>query len=275
MSKIIKINDFNSPELDCYVRMTGAQLRNRLNPDNGIFIAESPTVIEVAIQGGCEPISFLTDERLLRDKVISLSEQFPDVPFYVADRDTLKELTGFELTRGMLAAMRRPKLLGVEELLKEARTVAILEEIADSTNVGAIFRSAAALGIDAVLVSPTCCDPLSRRAVRVSMGTVFSVPWTRIGETHSDWQERGIPMLKNMGFKLVALALRKDTVDIDSPELMSEEKLALVLGTEGTGLDDKTIDKCDYTVKIPMSNGVDALNVACAASVACWQIGRR
>lgn len=276
MANIIKINDYNAPELDVYVRLTGAQLRNKLEPEKGIFIAESPTVIEVAMNAGCEPISILTDERLLggvaMEKVIA---KCGDIPIYTAERDILTKMTGFELTRGALCAMKRPKLQNFEELVRDARRIAVLESVTDSTNIGALFRSAAALGIDAVLVTPTCCDPLCRRAVRVSMGTVFQVPFSTIGERASDWPHPGIDKLKELGFKTVAMALSDNSVSIDDDGLLSEEKLAIILGTEGDGLSKTTIADCDYTAKIPMSHGVDSLNVAAAGAVAFWQLTRR
>ena len=272
MANIIHINDFSDPALDVYVRLTGAQLRNKLEPEKGIFIAESPTVIEVAMQGGCEPVSLLTEERLINGAVAGIIEKCGDIPIYTADRDLLTKMTGFELTRGALCAMRRPALPSVEKLLKDARRVAVLEEVADSTNIGAIFRSAAALGIDAVLVTPTCCDPLCRRAVRVSMGTVFLVPWTKIGDEASDWPKVGLKKLNSLGFKTVAMALTDRSVSIDDPTLKSEEKLAIVLGTEGNGLSKATIENCDYTVRIPMKHGVDSLNVAAAGAVAFWEL---
>ena len=273
MPKIIHITDFSDPALDVYVRLTGAQLRNRLEPDKGIFIAESPTVIEVAMQGGCEPISILTDERLLSsgggEKII---EKCGDIPVYTASRDLLTEMTGFELTRGALCAMKRPALPSVEEVTSGARRVAVLEGVTDSTNIGALFRSAAALGIDAVLVTPTCCDPLCRRAVRVSMGTIFLVPWTQIGESKADWPENGLKKLNDLGFKTVAMALTDNSVSIDDPALKAEEKLAIILGTEGDGLSKTTIANTDYTVKIPMKHGVDSLNVAAAGALAFWEL---
>ena len=272
MPNIIHISDFSDPALDVYVRLTGAQLRNKLEPEKGIFIAESPTVIEVAMQGGCQPISLLTEERLINGAVASIIEKCGDIPIYTADRELLTKMTGFELTRGALCAMRRPTLPAVEELIKNARRVAVLEEVTDSTNIGAIFRSAAALGIDAVLVTPTCCDPLCRRAVRVSMGTVFLVPWTKIGEEAADWPSKGFDLLHSLGFKTVAMALTDKTISIDDPILKSEDKLAIILGTEGTGLMKETIDGCDYTVKIPMKHGVDSLNVAAAGAVAFWEL---
>lgn len=272
---VTKIDSLNSPELDVYVRLTGAELRAKKENGQGIFIAESPTVIEVAIQGGCEPISVLTDERLVKSgDVERLLLKHPDIPVYTASRDTLTELTGFELTRGALCAMRRPNPKSLEEVLCTARRIAVLEAVCDSTNIGALFRSAAALGIDAVLVTPTSCDPLSRRAVRVSMGTVFLVPWARIGESAADWP-RDIDKLHSLGFKCAAMALSDKSVSIDDEALMAEEKIALILGTEGTGLCKETIEKCDYTVKIPMSNGVDSLNVAAAGAIAFWQLRNR
>ena len=275
MPNIIEITDLKLPELDLFVRLTGAQLRNKLEPDKGIFIAESPTVIEVALNSGCQPISMLTDERLLGGAVEKLLPKLGNIPIYAASRDLLKELTGFELTRGALCAMRRPKLPTVEEICKDARRVAVFEEVADSTNIGALFRSAAAFDIDAVLITPTCCDPLCRRAVRVSMGTLFQVSWTRIGESESDWPESGMAQLKKLGFKTAAMALSDNSVSIDDKRLMAEEKLAIILGTEGNGLKKDTIASCDYTVKIPMSHGVDSLNVAAAGAVAFWQLTRK
>lgn len=276
MANIIHITDFNDAALDVYVRLTGSQLRNKLEPEKGIFIAESPTVIDVAMNSGCIPISFLTDERLLKSGSVEdiISNLPEDIPVYTASRELLTSLTGFELTRGALCAMKRPPLPSVEELLKNARRIAVFEEITDSTNIGALFRSAAALNIDAVLVTPTCCDPLCRRAVRVSMGTIFQVPWTRIGESKDDWPG-GMQRLKDLGFKTLAMALRNDTVDIDDEDLHKEEKLAIILGTEGTGLTPKTISDCDYTVKIPMSHGVDSLNVAAAGAIAFWELGKK
>ena len=274
MANIIEIDDFSAPELDVFVRLTGAQLRNRLEPEKGILIAESPTVIEVALNSGLEPVSLLTDSRLINGAVAGIIDRCDGIPVYTAERDLLARMTGFELTRGALCAMRRPKLPTVEELLAGARRVAVLEEVADSTNIGALFRSAAALGMDAVLVTPTCCDPLCRRAVRVSMGTVFQVPWTRIGESVADWPEAGMAKLRELGFATCAMALSDDSVSIDDPALAAEEKLAIILGTEGDGLSKSTIAACDYTVKIPMSHGVDSLNVAAAGAVAFWQLGR-
>ncbi len=272
---IKKIDELTAPELDVYVRLTGAQLRAEKENGQGIFIAESPTVIEVAIEGGCEPISILTDERLiLSGAVEKLIKKHPDIPVYAAKRDTLTALTGFELTRGALAAMRRPAPKTVEEVCRSARRIAVFEDICDSTNIGALFRSAAALGIDAVLITPTSCDPLCRRAVRVSMGTVFLVPWARIGSTPAHWPT-DMKRLTDMGFKTVAMALTDDSVSIDDPSLMSEERLAIILGTEGTGLSQRTVEMADYTVKIPMYHGVDSLNVAAAGAVAFWQLRKK
>lgn len=275
MARLIKIKDINAPELDVFVRLTGAQLRRRLEPEKGIFIAESPTVIEVALNAGCEPVSLLTDERLVNGAVSGIIERLGDVPIYTAERDALKELTGFELTRGALCAMRRPRSRAPEELCRGARRVAVLENVADATNVGALFRSAAALNMDAVLLTPSCCDPLCRRALRVSMGTVLQVPWGRIVENAEDWPRRGIALLREHGFATAAMALSDNSVSIDDARLAAEERLAIVLGTEGDGLARATIAECDYTVKIPMSHGVDSLNVAAAGAVAFWQLGRR
>ena len=276
MANIIKIYDFSAPELDVFVRLTGAQLRSKVEPEKGVFIAESPTVIEVAMNAGCEPVALLTDERLINGAVDKIIDRLPEgVPIYTATKEVLEQLTGFALTRGALCAMRRPALPSLEDLLSGAKRVAVLENITDSTNIGAIFRSAAALGIDAVLVTPGCCDPLCRRAVRVSMGTIFQVKWGRIGESFSDWPEWGLNELTRLGFKTAAMALSDNSVSIDDAALMAEEKLAIILGTEGDGLSKSTIAKSDYTVKIPMSNGVDSLNVASAAALAFWQLRYR
>lgn len=272
MSNIIEITDIGAPELDVYVRLTGAQLRSRLEPERGIFIAESPTVISVALDAGCVPVSILTDKRLLSGAVRSIIDRCEGVPVYTAERDLLTAITGFELTRGALAAMKRPSARSAEEILKGARRVAVLEGITDSTNVGAIFRSAAALGIDGVLLSPTACDPLSRRALRVSMGTALLVPYAVLGDSHKSWPECGLEILARHGFKCAAMALRHDTVSIDDERLLSEERLAIFLGTEGEGLSEKTIELSDYTVKIPMSRGVDSLNVGAAAAIAFYAL---
>ena len=275
MSEFIKIEDFSDPRLDIFVRLTGAQLRSKIESERGVFIAESPTVIEVALDSGCEPIALLTDERLINGAVAKIIERCDGVPIYTATKDVLENLTGFALTRGALCAMKRPPMPSLDELLKDARTVAVLENIADSTNIGAIFRSAAALGVDAVLVTPDCCDPLCRRAVRVSMGTIFRVPWGEIGEDHNDWRENGPELLRKHGFKTAAMALTEDSVNIDDAGLLAEERIAVILGTEGTGLSKTTIKNSDYTVMIPMANEVDSLNVAAAGVIAFWQLTRR
>lgn len=275
MSEIIRIEDFGDPRLDLFVRLTGAQLRSSIESERGVFIAESPTVIEVALDSGCKPIALLTDERLINGSVEKIIERCSDVPIYTAKREVLEKLTGFALTRGALCAMQRPKMPSLDELLKGARTVAVLENIADSTNIGAVFRSAAALGVDAVLVTPDCCDPLCRRAVRVSMGTIFRVPWGVIGESQADWRENGVKLLQSHGFKTAAMALNENSVNIDDEALMKEERIAVILGTEGTGLAKSTIENSDYTVMIPMQNEVDSLNVAAAGVIAFWQLVRR
>lgn len=275
MPNVIEITDFASPELDVFARLTEAQLRNRLEPEKGIFIAESPKVIARALDAGCQPLSLLMERRQIDAQAREIIARCSEVPVYTADRDLLAGLTGFELTRGILCAMRRPRLPSVEELCAGARRVAVLEGIVDHTNIGAIFRSAAALHMDAVLVTPTCCDPLYRRAARVSMGTVFQVPWTRIGSAPSEWPHPGLDRLRDLGFKTAAMALSDDSVSIEDPRLMAEEKLAILLGTEGDGLSPRTIADCDYTVRIPMSHGVDSLNVAAASAVAFWQLRAR
>lgn len=275
MPNIIEITDLSAPELDVYARLTQAQLRNRLEPEKGVFIAESPKVIARALDAGYQPLSLLMERRHIEGQAQPILERCGEVPVYTADREVLAELTGFELTRGVLCAFRRPVPRTVEQVCANARRVAVLEGIVDSTNVGAIFRSAAALNMDAVLINPSCCDPLCRRAVRVSMGTVFQVPWAQIGASAADWPERGMEQLHALGFKTAAMALSDRSVSIDDPELAGEEKLAIVLGTEGDGLSHHTIASCDYTVKIPMSHGVDSLNVAAASAVAFWQLGNR
>lgn len=274
MPNIIEITDFHAPELDPYARLTQNQLRNRLEPEKGIFIAESPKVIDRALDAGYKPVSLLMERKQITGPAAGILSRCGDAPVYTADREMLAELTGFELTRGVLCAFHRPAPRPVEELCKNARRVAVLEGIVDSTNVGAIFRSAAALNMDAVLINPSCCDPLCRRAVRVSMGTVFQVPWGQLGETPADWPEKGMDILHSLGFKTAAMALSDRSVSIDDEQLAKEPKLAIVLGTEGDGLAAGTIASCDYTVKIPMSHGVDSLNVAAASAVAFWQLGR-
>ena len=275
MPNIIEIMDFHAPELDPYARLTQNQLRNRLEPEKGIFIAESPKVIDRALDAGYKPVSLLMERKQITGPAAGILSRCGDAPVYTADREMLAELTGFELTRGVLCAFRRPAPRPVEELCKNARRVAVLEGIVDSTNVGAIFRSAAALNMDVVLINPSCCDPLCRRAVRVSMGTVFQVPWGQLGETPADWPEKGMDILHSLGFKTAAMALSDRSVSIDDEQLAKEPKLAIVLGTEGDGLAAGTIASCDYTVKIPMSHGVDSLNVAAASAVAFWQLGKQ
>ena len=275
MPNIIEITDFHAPELDPYARLTQNQLRNRLEPEKGIFIAESPKVIDRALDAGYKPVSLLMERKQITGPAAGILSRCGDAPVYTADREMLAELTGFELTRGVLCAFRRPAPRPVEELCRDARRVAVLEGIVDSTNVGAIFRSAAALNMDAFLINPSCCDPLCRRAVRVSMGTVFQVPWGQLGETPADWPEKGMDILHSLGFKTAAMALSDRSVSIDDEQLAKEPKLAIVLGTEGDGLAAGTIASCDYTVKIPMSHGVDSLNVAAASAVAFWQLGKQ
>lgn len=276
MPHIIEITDLADPALDVFARLTEHQLRSRLEPEKGVFIAESPKVIDRALDAGCAPLALLMEQRKIDGPARGILERIaPDTPVYTAGREVLAQLTGYALTRGVLAAFRRPALPGVETLCQNARRVAVLENIVDSTNIGAIFRSAAALHIDAVLVSPSCCDPLCRRAVRVSMGTVFQIPWTVTGGSFSDWPHPGLERIRSFGFKTAAMALRDDSVGMDDPRLPAEEKLAVVLGTEGDGLSPKTIAACDYTVRIPMAHGVDSLNVAAASAVAFWQLRAR
>lgn len=268
MPEIIEITDLNQPELDVYARLTEAQLRCRLEPEKGIFIAESPKVIARALDAGYAPQSFLMERKHIDGQARALLGRCGEIPVYTGDSALLAALTGFQLTRGILCAMGRPKLPTVEAVCANARRVAVLEGIVDSTNVGAIFRSAAALNVDAVLVTSTCCDPLNRRAVRVSMGTVFQVPWTVIDA----WPGPGVACLRNLGFRTAAMALSDQSVTIEDPALLAEEKLAIVLGTEGDGLAEATVAACDYTVRIPMAHGVDSLNVAAASAVAFWQL---
>lgn len=273
MANIIEITDIHTSELVHYTGLTQAQLRNRLEPEKGVFIAESPKVIRLALAAGCVPLSFLMERRHITGQAADLLAQFPHTPVYTADREVLACLTGYELTRGILCAMPRPKMPTVEEICKDARRVAVLENIVDSTNLGAIFRSAAALGMDAILVSPGCCDVLCRRAVRVSMGTVFQVPWTVLGDKET-WP-MGLDTLHGLGFATAAMALTDNSISMDDPVLPKQEKLAILLGTEGTGLTAQTIRKATYTVKIPMSHKVDSLNVAAAAAVAFWELRQR
>ena len=272
MPNIIEITDFTAPELDVYARLTEAQLLNREEPAKGMFIAESPKVIERALDAGCQPVSLLMERKHIDGQAKEVIERCGDIPVYTSDLDILTKLTGFQLTRGVLCAMRRPQLKSVEETVKDARRIVILANVMNPTNVGAIFRSAAALGMDAVLLTPGCSNPLYRRAARVSMGTVFQIPWTFIGSEMADWPGPGMEKLRQLGFKTAAMALRSDSISIDDPVLLEEEKLAIVLGSEGDGLTNDTIADCDYTVLIPMYHGVDSLNVAAASAVAFWQL---
>ena len=265
---LIELTDFSAPELDVYARLTEAQLLNRHNLKEGLFIAESPKVIDRALDAGCVPVSILVETAHLRGESQAVIDRCGDIPVYTARFDVLTQLTGYQLTRGMLCAMRRPALPTVEEICRTARRIAVLEDVMNPTNLGAIFRSAAALGMDAVLLTPACSNPLYRRSCRVSMGTVFQVPWTYLDE---NW----IETLKGMGYKTCAMALKDDSYSVDDPALREVEKLAIVLGTEGDGLAAKTIANCDYTVKIPMYHGVDSLNVAAASAVAFWELRPR
>lgn len=275
MADIVEITDLSAPELSVFTGLTEAQLRSRLEPEKGIFIAESTGVISLALDAGCRPVSFLMERRKIEGVAAPLLKRCPDTPVYTAERDVLASLTGYALTRGVLCAMRRPVLPRVEEICVKGHRIAVLENITDAANVGSIFRAAAALGMDAVLVSPGCCDPLNRRAVRVSMGTIFQIPWTYTSSAAADWPTDGLQRLRNMGFCLAALALRENALSIDAPCLREASRLAILLGTEGTGLLDETVSACDYVVKIPMSHGVDSLNVAAAAAVAFWETGKR
>ena len=267
MSTIVPITDFSCPQLDVYARLTENQLLCREHPEEGMFIAESPKVIQRALDAGYTPLSFLVEDRHLETQARELIARCGDLPVYTAPFDVLTQLTGFQLTRGMLCAMRRPPLPTVEQVCRSARRVAVLEDVMNPTNIGAIFRSAAALNMDAVLLTPACSDPLYRRAIRVSMGTVFQVPWTWLAE--GDY----VAQLRELGFQTAAMALKEDSLSIRDRRLAEAEKLAIILGTEGDGLADRTIDGCDFTVKIPMTHGVDSLNVAAASAVAFWQLG--
>lgn len=273
MPNIIEISDFSAPELDVYARLTEVQLLSRRDPSEGLFIAESPKVVERALDAGYEPVSMLLEPKHIDTQAAELVRRAGDIPIFTAPLSVLTELTGFHLTRGVLCAMRRKPLKTVEELCAGARRVAILENVMNPTNVGAIFRSAAALGMDAVLLTPASSDPLYRRSVRVSMGTVFQVPWTFFDDNAEAWPHPGIDTLKALGFRTAAMALCKDSVSLRDEHLAREERLAVILGTEGDGLAAATIADCDYTVRIPMAHGVDSLNVAAASAVAFWQLG--
>ena len=267
---VYEITNFGAPELDVYARLTEAQLLNRFEPAKALFIAESPKVIHRALDGGYEPVSMLMERKDIDGSAADILARCPEIPVYTADEELLCNLTGYHLTRGVLCAMRRPPLPTVADTVKNARRIAVLDNVQNPTNVGAIIRSAAALGMDAVLLTPGCSDPLYRRAARVSMGTVFQIPWTFFPEG-KPWYEQ----LRELGFKSAALALKDDTLCIDDPRLLQQEKLAVVLGSEGDGLSDDSIHGCDYTVKIPMYHGVDSLNVAAASAVAFWELRAR
>ena len=275
MGNIIEIRDFAAGELDVYARLTEAQLLNRDRPEEGLFIAESPKVVMRALDAGYEPVSILAEDRHINGEAREVLARCPDIPVYTASFEVLTQLTGYKLTRGLLCAMRRRPLPRVEELCRRARRIAVLENVMNPTNVGAIIRSAAALNMDAVLLTPGCSNPLYRRAARVSMGTVFQIPWTFLEEEEAGaWPREGMDYLKSLGFSTAAMALHDESVDIDDPVLRQEEKLAFILGTEGEGLQEETIAASDYTIKIPMSRGVDSLNVAAASAVAFWELGK-
>ena len=275
MGNIIEIRDFAAGELDVYARLTEAQLLNRDRPEEGLFIAESPKVVMRALDAGYEPVSILAEDRHINGEAREVLARCPDIPVYTASFEVLTQLTGYKLTRGLLCAMRRRPLPRVEELCRRARRIAVLENVMNPTNVGAIIRSAAALNMDAVLLTPGCSNPLYRRAARVSMGTVFQIPWTFLEEEEAGaWPREGMDYLKSLGFSTAAMALHDESVDIDDPVLRQEEKLAFILGTEGEGLQEETIAASDYTIKIPMSHGVDSLNVAVASAVAFWELGK-
>lgn len=276
IQNMIEITDFDAPELDVYARLTEAQLLNKDHPEDGLFIAESPKVISRALDGGYEPVSVLVEKKqVLEDaETIAVLGKCGNVPVYTAEFEVLTKLTGFKLTRGMLCAMKRRRLPGLQEICNGCDRIAVLENVMNPTNVGAIFRSAAALHMDAVILTGGCSNPLYRRASRVSMGTVFQIPWTFV-DNSVIWPEEGMKILHELGFKTAAMALKEDSASIDDPELMKEDKLAVILGTEGDGLAPETIADCDYTVMIPMSHGVDSLNVAAASAVAFWQLGKR
>ena len=276
IQNMIEITDFDAPELDVYARLTEAQLLNKDHPEDGLFIAESPKVISRALDGGYEPVTVLVEKKqVLEDaETIAVLGKCGNVPVYTAEFEVLTKLTGFKLTRGMLCAMKRRRLPGLQEICNGCDRIAVLENVMNPTNVGAIFRSAAALHMDAVILTGGCSNPLYRRASRVSMGTVFQIPWTFV-DNSVIWPEEGMKILRELGFKTAAMALKEDSASIDDPELMKEDKLAVILGTEGDGLAPETIADCDYTVMIPMSHGVDSLNVAAASAVAFWQLGKR
>lgn len=272
MTNIIKITDFNAPELDIYARLSEVQLAHIYEPAPGLFIAESPNVIERALHAGYEPVSILVEQKHITGQAAHIISRCGDIPVYTADLATLTKLTGFQMTRGVLCAMQRRKLPDIAEICAGKHRIAVLENVMNPTNIGAIFRSAAALNIDAVLLTPACSNPLYRRAIRVSMGTVFQIPWTFFGGEAAQWPQPGMTLLRELGFKTAAMALSDDSISIREPRLAAEERLAIVLGTEGDGLAAATIADCDYTVRIPMSHQVDSLNVAAASAVAFWQL---
>lgn len=275
MPNIIEITDFHAPELDIYARLTENQLLNRHEPEKGLFIAESPKVVERALDAGCIPVSLLLERKHITGEAKDVVARCEGIPIYTADFDVLTQITGFKLTRGVLCAMRRPPLPTVSQVCANARRIAVLENVMNPTNVGAIFRSAAALHMDAILLTPSCSNPLYRRAIRVSMGTVFQIPWAFLGKEQVDWPINGMRELQELGFKTAAMALRNNTISIDDPRLHKEPKLAILLGSEGEGLTNETIAACDYTIKIPMAEGVDSLNVAAASAVAFWELGKQ
>ena len=275
MSNIIEITDFGAPELDIYARMTEAQLLSKDRPEEGLFIAESPKVVSRALDAGYEPVSMLAEDRHVEGEAREIIKRCENIPVYTAPFDVLTRLTGYQLTRGVLCAMRRKPLSDVRCLVDGMKRIAVLENVMNPTNVGAIIRSAAALNMDAVLLTPGCSNPLYRRAIRVSMGTVFQIPWTFIDEKEAGvWPQDGMRYLKSLGYSIASMALHDESVDIDDERLQGEEKLAVILGTEGEGLSDETIVASDYTIKIPMGHGVDSLNVAAASAVAFWELGR-
>ena len=271
MGRIIEIKDLEIKELDVYTRLTEAQLKDRQRGE-GLFIAEGHKIIAHALDAGLQPVSFLMEKKHIRGAGAALIERCGDVPVYTAESEVLEKLTGYRMNRGLLCAMRRPAARAAEEVCRGARRIAVLEGIVDPSNVGAIFRSAAALGMDAILLAPNCCDVLYRKAVRVSMGTVFQIPYARLCDTTAEWLEKGVELIKGLGFRTAALALDERAVSIEDEGLKGEARLALFLGTEGDGLQEATVSKCDYTVMIPMSHGVDSLNVAAASAVAFWEL---
>ena len=272
---IIHIDSLNTKGADIYANLTERELRNSYEQQGGFFIAESPKVIERALDAGYEPQSFLMEEKHITGDAAFLIQRYPDLPVFTAPRQVLEQITGYKLTRGVLCALKRKEPCTPEEVLKNAKRVVVLENLADATNMGAIFRSAAALGIDGVLLTPECADPLNRRCLRVSMGNVFLVKWARIGKAAADWPENGMNLLKATGFKTLSMALRNNSVDIDDPALYNQDKLAILLGTEGDGLLPYTIEHSDYVAKIPMKDGVDSLNVAAAGAIIFWELRAR